>query len=231
MVEHRASKDKLFVSFYLNGDNTIILAGGVPSYVTKHHPIVQFCQEHKLNLFIPRYPGSFESEGDFSLAACTDVLEKTVSLVKAEQVKTLYQNKVTTWKAGKIVIIGFSFGALPALLADVQEASTVLVCPFTNLKLNDTAGGGAREELHFIERAYPHVYRFKADTLLKEYEHIQYPPKKQFTLIAGKKDATLSKSEISFLQEKYHPDFIEFDSGHTLHLESVFTLLKKRGIL
>ena len=220
MVENRSVIGDFFVSFYLNGDKSLVLANGIPSYITKHHPLVKFCEENKVNLFLPRYYGSFEANGKFSIKSCIKTIEKAMHFARSEKAIEIFNNKEISWNAGKIYLIGFSFGALPTLLSSVSEKNTeiILICPFVNASINTNNKCGAEEEICYVEKAYPNLYRFKANILIKECKSVIYPKKRDFTLVIGNKDSSISKEEIEFLKEKYQPKIIEFEGGHTIPL-------------
>jgi hypothetical protein len=123
--------------------------------------------------------------------------------------------------------LGYSFGALPSLLAEIDEEKIkrILVCPFLNLKINNEKGGNVLEELEYIERAYPNMFRFRASELKEDYLNLNYPSKRKFTAILGDKDKTLTKQEIEFMKEKYNPFVIVSDTGHTIPYEKLKEIL------
>ncbi len=227
-VENRTKIGDLFVSFYLNGSSkNLILANGIPSYVTKHHPLVKFCQENKINLFIPRYYGSFESNGKFSLVNCIKTIEDTTKIVMYGKTIELFGEKEISWGCSEIFVLGFSFGALPVLNSKLpKKVIKILNSPFISLELNEENNGPAKEELYYVERAYPNLFRFKTEDLIKEYGEASYPDSEEFALIQGKKDDTISKSEIDFILKKYSPRLISFEGGHTISLESLKELIE-----
>ncbi|GEM_PF-5451117 len=102
-----------------------------------------------------------------------------------------------------------------------DKAIKILNYPFINLELNDENKGPAKEELFYIERAFPNLFRFKANDLIKEYSQMSYPEKKEFVLIQGKKDDTISQKEASFIMNKYSPRALFFDGRHTIDLDSL----------
>lgn len=227
MVENRTKIDKLFVSFYLNGGTkNLILMNGIPSYVTKHHPLVNFCKENRINLFIPRYYGSFESDDVFSLNNCIKTAEDTTNLVFSGKTIELFGQREIFWDSSEVFVLGFSFGALSVLNADLPDKTIrIMNSPFINLELNETNNGPAKDEFFYIERAFPNLFRFKADDLIKEYSQISYPGKREFILIQGKKDDTISQKEVDFVIKKYSPKTMFFDGGHTIDLDSLKDVL------
>lgn len=183
MVENRTKINDFFMSFYINGNDSIIFASGIPSYVTKHHPLVKFCKENKLNLFLPRYYGSLEAGGKFSLLNSAKAIEKAVEIVKKSKTKELFGKKEITWNSGKIYLFGYSFGTLPVLLAnlDNSDVEVILNSPFVNLKLNEK-NKGQTKDFSYTEEAYPNLFRFKTGELIKEYYGVDLPEPRKITV-------------------------------------------------
>ncbi|MDR2396233.1 MAG: hypothetical protein LBD57_06505 [Endomicrobium sp.] len=211
------------MSFYLNNSSkNLLLINGIPSYITKHHPLVRFCSENKINLFIPRYYGSFESDGEFSLRNCISTVEETVTFVCSQRSLELFGQKELAWTSSEIFVLGFSFGALPVLNAKLPiNVKKILCSPLIDLELNDKCKGSAKKEIYYIEKAYPNLFRFNASTLIEEYSGISNPEKEEFSLIYGDQDDTISTLEIEHIQSKYSPRSVCFHGGHTLDLNSL----------
>ena len=64
MREYRIKQQNMIVSVFLGGSKgNIIYASGLPQYLDKNHPLVQQSVKLGYNLFIPKYPGSYETDG------------------------------------------------------------------------------------------------------------------------------------------------------------------------
>ena len=64
MREYRVKCQNIIISIFLGGNKgNIIYASGLPQYLDKNHPLVQQALRLGYNLFIPKYPGSYESSG------------------------------------------------------------------------------------------------------------------------------------------------------------------------
>lgn len=184
--------------------------------------MVRFCSENKINLFIPRYYGSFESDGDFSLRNCVLTVEEALTFVRSQKSIELFRQEEIVWNSSEVFVLGFSFGGLPVLNAKLPaDVKKILCAPLIDLELNEKCNGSAKKEIYYIERAYPNLFRFNANTLIKEYSDIAKPEKEECSLIYGDKDDTISALEIKYIQTKYSPKSICFHGGHSLDLSSL----------
>lgn len=224
MVEYRTKIGDLFVSFYLNGGSkSIILANGIPSYVTKHHPLVKFCKDEKINLFIPRYYGSFESCGDFTLNNSIKTIQETIEMFFSGKTKELFGNNEVSWSTDNLFILGYSFGAFPVAHLDLpgsENIKVILNSPFLGSFLDQEGEYNLQKEFSFIERAYPNLYQFNTLNIVEEYVSASATKLKDFFLIYGEKDNVISQKEIESL-EKVSSKIYKFEGGHSVHLPSL----------
>lgn len=223
MIEYRTKIGKVIVGCWLNGkEGNIILASGVPQYIGKYHPFLQMLSEREYNLFVPRYEGSWESDGVMTLRGCINTLRKTVRLVNKGSCRELYGNDEISWKKTNTSIIGFSFGVLPALLSKVS-IKKILICPFAFPKyhLGSTQGEDIRQTLGFVAKAYGHAYRFKPSSLIGEFEKVKYPKhiSGQTVVIRGAYDESIPAIEVDELSRKYHAKLYVSNTGHTIVIE------------
>ena len=220
-MELKIKTENILIGAWLNDSNkNIILACGLPQYISKHHPIVKMAETARVNLFVPRYIGSWESSGIFSIANCVETIEKTIALVKKGKAIELYNNTKTVWNPEKIYLLGFSFGGISALLNTEKVSKTILLNPFANLDLQQKFNGENIEEtFEFLQRAFPNVYKFDSKEIINELKSLNYPDKKEkMIVIRGKEDKTIPKEETEWLVNKYKPEYIEVDGGHSLEL-------------
>ncbi len=219
-MELRIKHKKILISVWLNGgDKNILLAGGLPQYVTKYHPLVKMAEEASINLFVPRYMGSWESGGTFSVKNCVKTVEETIRLIRNGKGEELYGNSSVSWNSEKIYLVGFSFGGFPALLNEESVTKTILVNPFVNLILQKKFKGEDIEEtLRFLKRAYANMYRFDFAEVIKDLISLKYPEKKdKLVLVRGVNDKTIPKEQIDWISAKYNPIYIEIPGGHSLN--------------
>lgn len=223
-MEYRFKKDGLIISAYLNGSNSsLVIAPGLPQQITKYHPIVDQARNNNVNLFIPHYPGTYDSDGELTIISATKALEQAIKLVKSSFAYELYSGSKLTWGTDKVFVLGFSFGALPALLQKNVVNKTILLCPFVSFDFHlDNAPYRTENISHtldFLSRAYPNTYRFNKQTFIDGLRHVKYPSTKDNLIVLSKSDDTsIPIEEVDFIKKRYECDFDELPGGHSLSL-------------
>ncbi len=222
IMELRINNNGILTSVWLNGgDKNLIYASGLPQYVTKHHPIVKLCQNFKVNLFVPRYKGSWESDGDFTIAGSIYSIKETIKMVRGGKTIELYNDSKITWDGQKIFLMGSSFGGIPAIFNKEEVYKTILVNPLINFSLHrELSTVPFEKNLDFLLKAFKNVYRFEKSNLIKELENLEYlGQKNNLVLIRGSKDNVISKGEIEWIKNKFNPDYLEIvDGEHSLKI-------------
>ena len=223
-MEYRFKKDGLIISAYLNGsNNSLVIAPGLPQQITKYHPIVEQARKNNVNLFIPHYPGTYDSNGKLTVVSATKALEQTIELVESGSANELYSYSKLTWGTDGIFVLGFSFGALPALLQKNVVNKTILLCPFVSFDFHlDNAPyrtENINHTLDFLSRAYPNTYRFNKREFIDRLRRVKYPNTKDNLIVLSKSDDTsIPIEEVDFIKKRYKCDFYELPGGHSLSL-------------
>lgn len=224
-------KNIIICAWLNNSDTSVILAPGIPQYLTKYHPFVGTMNKLGVNLFVPSYKGTWESPGNFSIKGAIKSIENTIKFVKNGAGKELYDNKIVNWQQKIIILIGFSFGSLPVLLSKEEVNKNILIHPFVNLKIHEKFNGeDLNKTFNFVREAYQSVYRLSPSKIIKELRELNYPANKNsLQIISGKEDKSIPKEEIDWLKMKYKKsNHVEVDVPHTINLplEIYFKLLK-----
>jgi len=223
MVEFKVRKGNILVGIYLNGNKgNIVLSSGIPQFLDKYHPFVGQMKRIGYNLFIPRFMGTYESDGTFNTRNSAESIESAVKLVRSGKGTELFGNTELKWDNNNISIIGFSYGALPALLQREIIDRTLLICPFVDLKYHLNGGNGedVRKTFEFIERAYPHIYRLNASEVIDDLSKISLPTKKDnLIVIRDLSDSLIPFDEIELLKKKYGARIIDKGGGHNILVE------------
>ena len=235
MIEYRTKIEDTFLGIWFGGDNgNIVLGCGLPQYIGKYHPIIAQIKRLGYNLFIPRYQGTFESGGDFNTMSSKQSIDNAIRLAQSGKTTELFGNSDITWNNNvPIYLLGYSYGALPALLSEIKVDKTVLICPFVDIKyhVENTTGENLKQTFEFIERAYPNLYRLKADLVINDLASINLPDHKDnLTLVYASEDESIPKEEITNLSDKYsNIKIIEKGGKHSLEMndELFLELFKK----
>lgn len=220
MIEYRIkiNKDLLATMFIGGNKGLVVYASGLPQYAQKQHAFVSQILEAGYSLCIPRYYGTWESEGEFNVSSSVKTLEETLDFVKNGECNELYSGNTIKWSVNKIILLGYSFGALPALKCNTDNIfGTLLVCPFISSKFQ-TGGEDINTTLEFIKSAYPRVYKFDLETILNEFRDTSELPEKKekMVVVRGLADKAITDETYDFLASKYGTKPLLEDMGHSV---------------
>lgn len=219
-IEYKFNHKGMAMSFWKgeNIDTTIIFASGLPQYVTSYHPFVETLINMGYNLLIPKYYGTWESKGDFTLRNSIKSMDDALDLVSIGEAQELFAGKLIEIPNKNTILLGFSYGGLVCIFVDKKVNKKILLMPFVNLDLHGEKN--MKMDLSFIQKAYPNVYKFNTEQILNDLRNIKYPKRLgDFTVVVGQKDNCITKAEISWLVEKYRPLLVSIkDLSHTANL-------------
>lgn len=224
MIEYRTKIKDTFIGMWLGGNRgNIVLACGIPQYIDKYHPFIEQIGRLGYNLFIPRYHGTFESNGEFTVLSSKETIEDAINMVKKGNTVEFFKNEKIIWENHiPLYVLGFSYGALPALLSNENCNKTVLVCPFVDISfhIENSSGENLKETFEFIERAYPNLYRLTANNVLKDLLTVNLPKKKDsLVVVYSSEDKSIPKEEIDLLAHKYlNVQLITKNGGHSIKI-------------
>ncbi len=223
MVEFRIKQGNVMLGVYLNGDKgNVVFAGGMPQYLDKYHPFVEQMKRLGYNLFVPRYMGTYESSGEFNTENSVKSVESAIELAKSGEGVELFANSKLKWKNERTYLIGFSYGALPSLLQNLDVDKTLLVCPFVLMQyhLPNSSGENVKDTFEFLQRAYPNCYRFNANDVVEDILKVELPKlKDNLIVIIGKNDNSIPKEEVNYIRNLYNIKSLEKDGGHSIKID------------
>lgn len=222
-MEYKIIYNNTYISCFIFGNNkNIVLAPGLPQYIDKYHPVVEQAKILQCNLFIPRYYGTHEDpKPKMTLKGCKKAIENTVELVGKMEATELFSSQKITWNNPTSVVIGFSFGALPALMQNLEVTKTILYCPFVSLNFHgqNSSGEVLTQTLAFLEKAFPGSYRFDCSAFLKEISSAQLPnTKDNLSIVKTADDDVVPNEEINFIAQKYNCPIIKKPGKHKIFL-------------
>lgn len=139
-------------------NKVIIICGGMPSYPSKRE-LQFFFRKKNFWSFVPRYRGSWESDGTFMRKSPhLDVLDIVDSLPKG--FADSWSGKRYKVKAPEIYLVGSSFGGPAVILAskDRRVKKAVAISPVTNWH-DETKLEPLNRVFKFSKMAYGNGYR------------------------------------------------------------------------
>ncbi len=219
LIEYRAFVNGTALSYWKSkGQKLIVFCPGLPQYVSSYHPFVQTLADLGYDLLIPKYHGTWESNGIFSLSESLDSVYTALDVVKAGSIDELYGMTSINLPKGDPILLGFSYGGFVArLIADRSVEKKILLMPLVDIVLHGR--DSLKNDLLFLSRAYQNVYRFDVERFINEMGQFKQPLQSDpFSIVIGSGDKVISQSEIQFLKEKYNPHTQIVEAGHTANL-------------
>jgi esterase/lipase len=143
----------------IGSDKVIIICGGMPSYSSKKDLMV-FLAKKAYWVFVPRYRGSWESDGSFlKLSPHQDILDMFDQLQSG--FSDLYGGKKYKVNNPMVYLVGSSFGGPAALLAsrDKRVKKAVVLSPVIDWRVESNEGPIDRLN-KFTRYAFGNGYRF-----------------------------------------------------------------------
>lgn len=141
-------------------NKVIILCSGMPNYPAKSE-LMFFLAEKGYWVFLPRYRGSWESDGSFlQKSPHLDIIDVMDELSSGFQ--NIYSNKKHAIQEPEIYLIGSSFGGPATILAssDKRVKRVVALSPVIDWRVESKAE--PIDWIHkFTKMAYGNGYRFK----------------------------------------------------------------------
>lgn len=164
----------IFFEFLVDEDkrDSIILLPGFPSSNIFDDKISYF-YEKGFNVFVPRYLGSFQSEGKFLEKDPILDLNTFISFIKKGKTINLWDMKKISFQTGKIFLVGGSLGGSVALALSAQSKEVngaILASPVFDFEKHNKK---YREQdldqmTAFVRRAFKNLYRYNFKSLTKK---------------------------------------------------------------
>jgi hypothetical protein len=222
-MEFRLQEDGLLVGTYFGEGNTnVVFCSGLPQYPSNYHPFIQDLVSLGCNVFVPRYAGTWESDGDLTPQTSVESIAKTVELAKRGSAMETFSQSQKTWTPNlRTVLIGFSYGAMPALANSHLVDKTALLMPFVTAAEGDSSTADMKQTLEFLTRGYKNVYRssLSADDFLAQYDSVYGEQKdKSVVVLRGTNDKSISEVQITWLQQNCMANITEIDAKHTANI-------------
>ena len=224
-MEFRLQEDGLLIGAYFGSGNTnVIFCPGLPQYPSNYHPFIQDLIATGCNIFVPRYKGTWESDGDFSPQSSIESVAKAIDIAKRGSIFETFSEKKKDWTPGlRTVLIGFSYGAMPALANSHLADKTILLMPFLYPLRDDPSTIEMTKTLDFLKRGYRNVYRSSSDTrgfmeYVGVYDKLESQLNQPVLIIQGEKDKVISKRQLDWAQKHTNAEIKPINIGHSANI-------------
>ncbi len=202
----------------------VIFCGGMPSYQGKKNELMEFLAKRGYWVFVPRYRGSWESDGSFlKISPHQDIIDILDELPKG--FKDLWSGKKYKIKNPQIYLFGVSFGGPAAILAskDKRVKRVVSFSPVIDWQVESKT-----ESMDFmgkfIKEAFGNGYRFAMKNWNKLKSGKFYNPISEINSLDGKKIFIIHAKDDKIVYSKPSEDFAKLTGCK-------FILLKTGGHL
>ena len=141
----------------------VIIFPGIPTFGNDGY--AQILSEQGFYVLEPRYMGSWESYGKFSIDNCIKTVIEAENLFQRGSATECWGNKILKWEIEDIIIMSSSFGSAIVLSVAHSLKTKNLVClaPLIDLEQHNKNNGFQEQDIKalgtFIKRGFENVYR------------------------------------------------------------------------
>jgi len=164
----------IFFEFALQNRNAdaIIILPDFPSR-NKYDSLISFFYNRGYHVFVPRYRGSYQSNGKFLSKNVVDDLSLFVDDLEKGQVKSLWDMKKKEFKINRKLLIGHSFSgpiALGLAAKSPRFSHIILMSPIWDFSKYKPEGeeNDLKKISEFVQRAYKNCYRYTFKDMVKK---------------------------------------------------------------
>lgn len=213
--------------------DTIVLLPGFPSSNNMKEKI-KFFSDLGYHVISPRYPGSFQSDGEFLKNNIVIDLIKFITSIDDNIITNLWDLKDYKFKTKNKIIVAESFaGAISCgILANSNNISNlILFSPVWDFEKHNQDNNEEDLEhlIHFVKRAYKNLYRFSFNSLVEELKKIEEIKFKNYyqkiktpiLVFHDNEDRIVSINHSNFINNKIDIKLINEKFGHGMSINSL----------
>jgi len=166
MIVYRLKSKNIAYDLYLpkkNNGKVILYVPGLPGHPRKK-TLGEIFSANGFTFFEMRFPGSWESNGKFTMDNCVKSLEEAYAFIQRGVGIELRRDTKKEWVHDNIILLGSSFGGGVILSSHIKDPLTfVLLAPVAKLQyLKDSLfvlPSGDDDLFHLLSEGYSNVYR------------------------------------------------------------------------
>jgi|GEM_PF-3163548 len=225
MIIYRLKSESVTYDLYLpekSNGKVILYIPGLPSHPRKKS-LGESTTAQGFTFFEMRFPGSWESDGEFSMDNCVKSLEEAYVFIKKGSAIELRREAKKEWSHDDIILMGSSFGGGVALSTRIIDSLTiVLLAPVTKLQNVKNSllilPSGKDDLFNLLTQGYAEVYRglnaedwsnfLEGKTLINPESNMSNLKNKRLLFVQGSSDSVIQSE----------------------HTEEYFKLLQNNGI-
>ena len=166
MIVYRLKSKNIVYDLYLpkkDNGKLILYVPGLPGH-PRRKTLGEIFAASGFTFFEMRFPGSWESDGKFTMDNCVKSLEEAYAFIQEGAGVELRRNMKKEWVHDKIIILGSSFGGGVILSSNIKDPLTfALLAPVTKLQhVKDSLfilPSGVDDIFYLLSEGYANVYR------------------------------------------------------------------------
>ena len=166
MIVYRLRSENIAYDLYLpkkSNGRVILYVPGLPGHPRKRTLGTTFA-DRGFTFFEMRFPGSWESDGKFTMDNCVASLEEACAFIQGGAAIELRRNTKKEWAHDDMILLGSSFGGGVILSSRMKDPLIfVLLAPVTELRnVKDSLvflPSGTDDLFHLLSKGYANVYR------------------------------------------------------------------------
>ena len=166
MIIYRLKSKNIVYDLYLpkkSNGKVILYIPGLPGHPRKK-TLGEIFSAKDFTFFEMRFPGSWESNGNFTMDNCVESLNEAYTFIQKGIGSELRRGVKKEWKCNETIFIGSSFGGGVMLSSRIKDPLTfVLLAPVTKLQhVKDSLvmlSSGEDDIFHLLSEGYSNVYR------------------------------------------------------------------------
>ncbi len=218
MIVYRLKSKNIAYDLYLpkegNG-KAILYVPGLPGHPRKKN-LGEFFANNGFSFFEMRFPGSWESDGEFTMDNCVKSLEEAYAFIQGGVGTELRRNVKKEWQHDEVIFLGSSFGGGVILSSRIKEPLTfVLLAPVTKLEHIENSlfilPTGEDDLFHLLSNGYANAYRTltKGEWLNFLHGKTLINPEKNTDNLKNKKLLFLQGTEDDVILSKHTAEYAE----------------------
>lgn len=218
MIVYRLKSKNIVYDLYLpkkSNGKVILYVPGLPGHPRKK-ALGEILAASGFTFFEMRFPGSWESDGEFTMNNCVKSLEEAYVFIQEGAAIELRRGARKEWAHDDIILLGSSFGGGVTLSSQIKDPLTfVLLAPVTKLQnIKDSLvilPSGTDDLFHMLLEGYANVYRgltekdwsnfLDGKTLINPGKNIDNLKNKKLIFVQGTDDdVILSKHTVEYVE-------------------------------
>ncbi len=211
MIVYRFKSKNIVYDLYLpkkNNGKVILYVPGLPGH-PRRKTLGEIFVANGFTFFEMRFPGSWESNGKFTMDNCVKSLEEAYVFIRGGVGVELRRNTKKEWVHDNIILLGSSFGGGVILSSRIKDPITfVLLAPVTKPQhIKDSLfilPSGSDDLFHLLSEGYANVYRgliekdwsnfLDGKTLINPEKNIDNLKNKNLLFIQGTDDGVIQSA-------------------------------------